>query len=142
MSEHSAENYDVAARLAQGRPAVDTVQQYVLACRQLGYHHQDLTLHPSQVRDWYGTEDGMDLAALQRGCVALDSAVHASQDALDVQDRQLAQLSTVWQGGGGDAAQDFLRRHGDASAAVAAAVRTAAEALVALREDLWQVVST
>ncbi|PRC50547.1 hypothetical protein C6A85_68830, partial [Mycobacterium sp. ITM-2017-0098] len=41
-----------------------------------------------------------------------------------------------------DAAQDFLRRHGDASAAVAAAVRTAAEALVALREDLWQVVST
>jgi hypothetical protein len=138
MSEGVAENFDVAARLAQGGPAVDTVQQYVWACRDLGYHHQDLTLHPSQVRDWYGTEDGMDLGALQRGCAALESAVHASQDALAVQDRQSAKLSAVWQGVAGDTAQNFLRRHGDASSAVAAAVHTAADALVALREDLWR----
>lgn len=142
MSENSAENYDVAARLAQGRSAVDTVQQYVSACHQLGYHHQDLTLHPAQVRDWYSTEDGMDLGALQRGCLSLEAAVRVSQDALSVQDRQVAQMSAVWQGVGGETARDFLRRHGDASAAVAAAVRTASEALVALREDLWRAVST
>lgn len=142
MSEDFDENYDVASRLAQGRPAVDTVQRYVWACHQLGYQHQDLTLHPSQVRDGYGTEDGMDLGALQRGCVALEAAVHASQDALAVQDRQFTQLSAVWQGMGGGAAQDFLRRHGDASAAVAAAVRTAADALATLREDLWREVGT
>lgn len=138
----SAENYNVAARLAHGLPAVDTVAQYVWACQRLGYQHQDLTLHPAQVRDWYGTEDGMDLGALQRGCVALDAAVRASQDALAVQDRQLAQLAAAWQGMGGDAGQEFLRRHGDASSAVAAATRTAAEALAALREDLWRAVST
>lgn len=138
MPEDFPENCDVAARLAHGSPAVDTVQQYVWACRHLGYHHQDLTLHPSQVRDWYGTEDGMDLGALQHCWAALEAAVHASQDALAVQDRQFAELATVWQGVAGDAAQDFLRRHGDASAAVAAAVRTAADAVAALRHDLWR----
>lgn len=136
------ENYDVASRLAQGRPAVDTVAQYVWASHQVGYHHQDLTTHPAQVRDWYGTEDGMDLGALQRGWSALDAAMRAVDEALGVQDRQLAQLSAVWHGAGGQAAQDFLRRHSDASAAVAAAVRTAAEAVATLRDDLWQAVSS
>lgn len=136
------ENYDVASRLAQGRPAVDTVAQYVWASHQVGYHHQDLTTHPAQVRDWYGTEDGMDLGALQRGWSALDAATRAVDEALGVQDRQLAQLLAVWHGAGGQAAQDFLRRHGDASAVVAAAVRTAAEAVATLREDLWQAVSS
>ncbi len=142
MSENYeiTESYDVASRLAQGRPAVETVQRYVRACQALGYHHQDLTLNPSQVFDWYGTEDGMDLAALQRGCLALDAAVRTSQDALAVQDRQLAQLPAVWQGAGGWAAQEFLRRHSEASAAVAAAVKTAADAVAALREDLWRAV--
>lgn len=134
------ENHDVASRLAQGRPAVETVQGYVWACHQLGFDHQDLTLHASQVDDWYRTEDGMDLAALQRVCLALEAAVRSSQDALAVQSRQLDRLPTVWQGGGGQAAQEFLRRHGDASAGVAAAVQTAAEALVALREELWRAV--
>ncbi|WP_370500719.1 hypothetical protein NWT09_06935 [Mycolicibacterium sp. jd] len=117
---------------------MEELQHYVWASHLLGYQHPDLTMHASQVRDWYGTEDGMDLGALQRDCLALDAAVRASQDALAVQERQLAQLSVVWHGSGGEAARDLLRRHGAASAAVAAAVRTAAEALTALREDLWK----
>lgn len=136
-----SQNYDVTSYLAQGRPAVDTVQAYVWACHQLGFDHQDLTLNESQVDDWYRTEDGMDLAALQRGCLALEAAVRSSQDALAVQSRQLDRLPTAWQGVGGQAAHEFLRRHGDASAGVAAAVQTAAEALVALREELWRAVS-
>ncbi|MDA2894759.1 hypothetical protein PDG61_27870 [Mycolicibacterium sp. BiH015] len=134
------ENYDTASCLAQGRPAVQTVQGYVWACHQLGFDHQDLTLNASQVDDWYSTEGGMDLAALQRGCLALEAAVRSSQEALDVQSRQLDRLPTVWHGLGGQAAHGFLRRHGDASAGVATAVQTAAEALAALREELWRAV--
>lgn len=142
MSENYdlSENYDVTSYLAQGRPAVETVQGYVWACHQLGFDHQDLTVNASQVDDWYRTEDGMDLAALQRGCLALEAAVRSSQDALAVQSRQLVRLPAAWQGVGGQAAHEFLRRHGDASAGVAAAVQTAAEALVALREELWRAV--
>lgn len=117
---------------------MEELQHYVWASHLLGYQHPDLTTHASQVRDWYGTEDGMDLGALQRDCLALDAAVRAAQDALAVQERQLAQLSVVWHGSGGEAARDLLRRHGAASAAVAAAIRTAAEALTALREGLWK----
>lgn len=90
-----AESFDAATRLAQGLPAVDTVQQYVSACRQLGYHHPDLTTHETQLRDWYGTEDGMDLSVLQHDCVALEDAVRAARDALAIQDRQLAELSAA-----------------------------------------------
>ncbi|STZ42060.1 hypothetical protein [Mycolicibacterium gilvum] len=134
------DDLDVGARLAQGRPAADTLQRYVAACRQLGYEHRDLTLHPAQVTDWYGTEDGMDLAALHRCCVALDAVGRAAQEALAVQERQLGELSAAWEGAGGDAARIFLARHGDSSAVATAAVRTAAEALVSLREELWRVV--
>ncbi|MBV5242469.1 hypothetical protein KUF57_02830 [Mycolicibacterium sp. PAM1] len=134
------DDLDVGAQLAQGRPAADTLQRYVAACRQLGYEHRDLTLHPAQVTDWYGTEDGMDLAALHRCCVALDAVGRAAQEALAVQERQLGELSAAWEGAGGDAARMFLARHGDSSAVAAAAVRTAAEALVSLREELWRVV--
>lgn len=134
------ENLDVGARLAQGRPAADTLQRYVWACGRLGYEHRDLTLHPEQVADWYGTEDGMDLATLHRSRVALAAVGRAAQEALTVQERQLAQLPVVWEGAGGDAARRFLARHGDSSAAVAASVRAAADALASLREELWRVV--
>lgn len=133
-----AEEFDVTARLTEGGPAVETVQQYVWACHQIGYQHPDLTLHAAQIRDRYGTEDGMDLTALHSDWLALEDTARAAQDALAVQDRQLSVLSTAWQGSGARASWDFLRRHGEASAAVAAAARTAAEALGALRESLWR----
>ncbi len=135
-----AEKFDVASRLAEGRPAVENVQNYVWACHLLGYQHPDLTLHGTQVRDGYGTEDGLDLRALDADCAALEAAVAATQDAVTRQEDQLAAVSTAWQGRGAEAAREFLRRHGQASAAASAALRTAADALAVLRDNLWQAV--
>jgi uncharacterized protein YukE len=129
--------FDAASRLAQGRPAVDVVQDYVWACHLLGYQDPDLTLHAAQVRDWYGSEDGIDLPALDADCEALRAAAAATEGALARQDAQLASMSVAWHGTGAQATRDFLRRHGQASAVVVTAVRTAAESLASLRDQLW-----
>jgi hypothetical protein len=135
-----AENFDVAARLAEGRPAVDNIQTYVWACHMLGYADADLTLHASQVSDWYGSEDGLDLRALDADCAALEAAVAATEDALTRQDDQLGPLSAAWQGRSADLSREFLRRHDEGSAAAVAAVRTASDALATLRDNLWHTV--
>jgi uncharacterized protein YukE len=135
-----AEKFDVASRLAEGHPAVDNIQNYVWACHALGYQNADLTLHGSQVRDSYGSEDGLDLRALDADCAALEATLAATDDALARQDDQLAAMTAAWQGRGADASREFLRRHAEASAAAAAAVRTAADALAALRDSLWHTV--
>jgi hypothetical protein len=129
--------FDAASRLTEGRPAVDAVQDYVWACHLLGFQDPDLTLHPSQVRDWYGSEDGIDLGALDADCEALRAVAAATEAALARQDAQVALMTAAWQGPGAQASRDFLQRHGEASAAVVAAVRTAAESLVSLRDGLW-----
>ena len=77
-SPRMAEIGDVAQRLADGMPAVLTVQQYVAACAHVGYHHPDLTVHAAQLRDWYGSEDGMDLEALLNDCLVLEAAASAA----------------------------------------------------------------
>ena len=130
--------FNATSRLAEGRPAVDTVQEHVWACHLLGYQDSDLTLHGSQVRDWYGSEDGIDLHALDADCDALRAAAAATEAALVRQDAQLASMSAAWHGAGAEASREFLRRHGEASASVVAAVRTAAESLAALRDTLWR----
>jgi hypothetical protein len=135
-----AEKLDVAARLVEGRQAVDNVQNYVWASHLVGYQHADLTLHPAQVRDWYASEDGLDLRALDADCAALEAVVAATEGALRLQDDQVATLTDAWRGGGADASREFLWRHHEASAAAAAAVRTAADALSSLRDNLWQMV--
>lgn len=135
-----AEKFDVASRLAEGRPAVDNIQTYVWACRMLGYANPDLTVHAAQVSDWYGSEDGLDLRALDADCAALEAAFSTTEDALARQEEQLGALSAAWQGGSADLSQAFLRRHGEASAAAAAAVRTTADALATLRDNLWHTV--
>ncbi len=124
----------------KGRPSVDNVQNYVWACHLLGYQSPDLTLHAAQVRDWYASEDGMDLSALDADCAALQAALAATEEALARQEDQLAAMSVAWQGQGAEASREFLRRHSDASGAAAAAVRTAADALIALRDSLWHTV--
>ena len=134
------EKFDVASRLAEGRPAVDNIQTYVWACHVLGYANPDLTLHASQVSDWYGSEDGLDLRALDADCAALEAVVAATEDALTRQADQLGALSAAWQGRSADLSREFLRRHGEASTAAAAAVRTAADALATLRDNLWHAV--
>ncbi len=135
-----AEPLDVDARLAEGRPAVENVGDYVWACHLLGYQNPDLTLHSAQVRDWYASEDGLDLRALEADRAALESVATAADGARHLQERQLDALSDAWRGLGGDASREFLLRHGEASAAAASAVRNAVGALSALRDDLWHAV--
>ena len=135
-----AEPLDVAARLAEARAAVDNIGEYVWACHLVGYQNPDLTLHAAQVRDWYGSEDGLDLRALEADRAALDAAVTATASAQRLQEQQLGTLTGAWQGRGGDASREFLLRHGEASAAAASAVRSAAHALAALRDDLWHAI--
>ncbi|MGH3634557.1 MAG: hypothetical protein ACRDTS_10765, partial [Mycobacterium sp.] len=131
---------DVAARLAEGRPAVEHTQTYVAACQVIGYQHPDLTARGSQVRDWYETEAGLDLRALDDDCAALWAAVAATEEALATQRAQLVELAAAWRGPGADSAMRFLQRHCDAAAAAATRVRAAAEGCAALRDNLWQLV--
>ena len=63
--------FDVAACLDQARPSVSHTQTYVSACHTLGYQHPDLTANGAQVLEWYGAEDGLDLAVLDADCVRL-----------------------------------------------------------------------
>ncbi len=135
-----ADRFDVSARLAEGRPAVEHTQTYVDACHQLGYQQPDLTAHTSQVLDWYDAEAGLDLRILDDDTGALRAAVNAIEEALWVQRTQVTELAAAWGGPGADSATRFLRRHSDAAAEVAAHVRVAAEDCAALRDDVWQAV--
>ncbi|NKZ13494.1 hypothetical protein HGA11_21195 [Mycolicibacterium septicum DSM 44393] len=133
---------DVAARLDQGQPTVETFAEFVWACGLLGYQHPDLTTHVGQVHDWYATEDGLDLATLDSDCAALAAAAGSAEQALRLQDDQLTALTQAWQGGGAQAAREFLLRHGGAAQQAAAAVRRAADTMAALRDQLYRAVDT
>ncbi|KQY04894.1 hypothetical protein ASD37_22610 [Mycobacterium sp. Root135] len=135
-----ANPYDVAARLVEGRPAVDDVEEYVAACRRLGYQHPDLTTHSAQVRDWYSGDDGLDLRALDSDHVVLAAAASAAEDAARMQADLMTELDGAWSGRGATAAHEFLYRSCQSATAVSAAVRTAADAVAALRDALWQAV--
>jgi hypothetical protein len=133
-----ADRFDVSARLAEGRPAVEHTQTYVDACHQLGYQQPDLTAHTSQVWDWYDAEAGLDLRILDDDTGALRAAVNAIEEALWVQRTQVTELAAAWRGSGADTAMRFLQRHCDVAAEVAAHVGAAAEHYAALRDDVWK----
>ncbi|MBV9350563.1 MAG: hypothetical protein JOZ23_03370 [Mycobacterium sp.] len=135
-----ANRLNVAARLAEGRSAVEHTQTYVWACHALGYQHPDLTIHGCQVRDWYDSEDGLDLWVLDDDCAKLRAAANATDEALSRQRAQLAVFAGAWSGPGGAAALSFLQRHCHAGEAVVADVRAAAERCAALRDELWQLI--
>lgn len=135
-----ANPFDVAARLAEGRPAVGDVEEYVAACRRLGYQHPDLTTHIAQVRDWYSGDDGLDLRALDSDHGALAAAASAAEDAARMQDDLMADLDGAWSGRGATAAREFLWGSCQSATAVSTAVRAAADAVAALRDALWQAV--
>jgi hypothetical protein len=137
-----ADRLDVAERLAEGLPAVENTQTYVRACHALGYVHADLTSYPSQVRDWYTSEDGLDLRALDRDCAELRAAGAAVMEALRIQRAQVAELGAAWTGPGGDAAVGFLQRHCDAAYTVATELRAAAQRCESLRDNLWYLVDS
>ncbi|WP_374022798.1 hypothetical protein [Mycobacterium sp. HNNTM2301] len=137
-----AQRLDVAGRLAEGLPAVDHTQIYVRACHALGYQHPDLTVRPAQIRDWYDTEDGLDLHALDRDCAELRAAGEAVAEALRIQRAQVAELAAAWTGPAGDAAVRFVERHCDAAGAVATELRAAAQRCESLRDNLWYLVDS
>ncbi len=133
-----SDRYDVPMRLAEGRPAVEHTETYVRACQALGYQQPDLTAYPSQVRDWYDTEAGLDLRVLDGDATELRAALTAIEEALWVQRTQVSELAAAWRGTGAESATRFLQRHCDVAAEVAAHVRAAAEHCVTLRDDVWQ----
>jgi hypothetical protein len=133
-----ADRFDVSARLAEGRPAVEHTQTYVDACHQLGYQQPDLTAHTSQVWDWYDTEAGLDLRILDDDVGALRAAMNTIEEALWVQRTQVTELAAAWRGSGADTAMRFLQRHCDVAAELAAHVGAAAEHYAALRDDVWR----
>ena len=135
-----ADRLDVADRLAEGRPAVEHTQSYVQACHALGYHHPDLTAHPFQICDWYDSEEGLDLRALDHDCVELRAAEAAVAEALRTQRAQAGQLGVAWTGPGADAAIRLLQRHCDAANTVATELRAAAQRCESLRDNLWYLV--
>ncbi|OPX09511.1 hypothetical protein [Mycobacterium sp. AT1] len=135
-----ANQFDVAARLADGRPAVGDVEEYVAACRRLGYQHPDLTTHAAQVRDWYSGDDGLDLRALDSDHGALAAAASAAEDAARMQADLMTDLDAAWSGRGAMAAREFLWGSCQSATAVSAAVRAAAGAVATLRDALWQAV--
>jgi len=135
-----SDRYDVAARLAEGKAAVEHFQTYVQACQTLGYQQPDLTAHASQVGDWYDTEKGLDLVVLDGDAAELRAALTAVDEALWVQRTQATELAAAWRGSGAESASQFIQQHCDAAEAVAAHVRAAAECCATLRDDLWQAV--
>jgi len=137
-----ADRLDVGGRLAEGRPAVEHTQSYVQACHALGYEQPDLTSHPLQLRDWYDSEEGLDLRALDRDCAELRAAGAAVMEALRIQRSQIADLATAWTGPGGDSAVGFLQRHCDAGYTVSTEVRAAAQRCESLRDNLWYLVDS
>jgi hypothetical protein len=135
-----AGRFDVAGRLAEGRPAVEHTQTYVQACHALGYQHPDLTAHGSQLLDLYDTETGLDLRVLDDDSAALCAALNTIDEALWQQHVQVTEIAAAWTGSGAESATRFLQRHCDAAAEVAERVRAAADGYAALRDKLWQLV--
>lgn len=131
---------DVAARLAEGRPSVSNTQAYVSACHGVGYQHPDLTAHGSQVIEWYCSEDGLDLRALDADCAALRGAAAAADEAMHLELDGQATMSAAWQGESGSIAADVLDRHCATGAAVARALHAAVAACEALRDGLGRLV--
>ncbi|WP_176357599.1 hypothetical protein [Mycobacterium persicum] len=137
-----ADRLDVAERLAEGRAAVERTATYLLACQRLGYHHPDLTARPAQISDWYGSEEGLDLHALDSDCAQLRAAGTAISEALRIQRAQVLELAAAWTGSGADAAVGFLQRHCEGATALATEVRAAAQRCESLRDNLWQLIDS
>ncbi|WP_059016034.1 hypothetical protein [Mycobacterium sp. M26] len=132
--------YVVAARLDEGRPAVSDTQTYVAACHAVGYGHPDLTAHGAQVLQWYGTEDGLDLEALDADGAALRMLADTAEEALRLEHDGLRQMLSAWQGESRSSAAAFIDQHCRSGAGVVEALRRAADACAWLRDTLLGIV--
>ncbi len=130
--------FDVAARLADARPAVGNTETYVSAARAVGYQQPDLTAHGAQVTEWFAADDGLDLNALDADCADLQRAVVAIGEAVRLEHDALGALATAWEGASGSAAVDFIERHCHTGKAALALFHSAAEVGAILRDNLWR----
>ncbi|MDT5140053.1 MAG: hypothetical protein QOD58_4315 [Mycobacterium sp.] len=126
-----ADRWDIAARLAEGLPAVEHTERYVRACND-----------PAQIRELYNSEVGLDLHALDADCAQLRAAGTVMTEALRLQRAQVAALAAAWTGPGAQSAVTFLQRHCDVANAVVAEVRAAAQRCESLRDNLWYLVDS
>ncbi|MCV7019144.1 hypothetical protein [Mycolicibacterium aichiense] len=117
-----------------------TTATYVTACHAVGYRHPDLTAHAAQIFEWYGGDDGLDLAVLDGDCAALRAASAAADQAVQASRDGLAAAAVAWAGESGSAADEFIQRHCAAGAAIAESLRAAVRSCEALRDGLWRAV--
>ncbi len=129
---------DVAARLADGEEAVDTLTTYVAACRAVDRPTGGLTV--PAVREWYAAEAGLKLDALDADSAALAAMARTAEESVAVEGEVLATMAQVWQGESGSAAQEFVQRHWTGGAAMVTSLREASAALASLRHDLGALV--
>jgi hypothetical protein len=130
----------VSVRPAQADTAVANTATYVAACRAVGRPESGLTAE--QVRAWYATEQGLNLAALEADGAAVAAAAAAADEGLQAAREGLAILAGAWAGGSGSAAVEFVERHCAAAATVVAGLRDAAEVLNSLRQRLGDLIET
>ncbi|GAA2404965.1 hypothetical protein [Mycolicibacterium llatzerense] len=131
-----ASTFDVAGRLAEGDRALTALDDYVAACEVLGMPAS------ASLLELYRAESGLDLAALAADARSLEAAAVVAQDALRLQGNGYRELTAQWSGTGGDAAADFLRTMTVAAEDVVAHLQRSAQALTALRDELWRAVDT
>ena len=130
----------MSVRPAQADAAVANTATYVAACRAVGRPESGLTAE--QVRAWYATEQGLNLAALEADGAAVAAAADAADEGLQAAREGLAILAGAWAGGSGSAAVEFVERHCAAAATVVAGLRDAAEVLNSLRQRLDDLIET
>jgi hypothetical protein len=128
------ESLDAARILAPGREILDIFDEYVMACRVLGYVHHDLI----RLHEWYDTEDGLDLGAIDTDQRALTAAARAAEQPLLMQDKQFRLAGDGWLGGAALAAREHMARHQTAAEQAVTALHTAAATLNRLREALCE----
>lgn len=133
-----AADYDVGARIAEGRPVVGEVAEYVLACQLLGHRYDGLS--PLTVDELYLAEDGMRLATLAADAEALTRLAEAADELVQRQLGLNTATASAWEGAGAVATREFLARQHRNAQTCAARVRLAADTLVKLRTALWEAV--
>ena len=126
-------------RLADGAAAALNTETYVAACRALGVGGAGLSA--AMVRDLWGAEDGLSLAALDTDSAALQNAADAAEDGLRAQREALALLSEAWRGSAGPVALERVAGHCADSEAAVTALRQAASALGSLRDQLGELLA-
>ena len=121
---------------AAAAAAAANTETYVAAYRALGL--DNAALSADLVRELWGAEDGLSLAALDADSDALRAVADAADDGVRAQREALTILAEAWQGPAGSAATARIAQHCAATEGAVAALRDAAAVLGSLRDRLGQ----